>query len=694
MHLKSNLPISTHRIGRKRLILFLTICCCIPLSYSSAQTYIDIEGKVIDAVDAAPLAFAHITILNGSIGTTTNMDGFFRLRLPEGYRNDSIKISYLGYQSKHLPLLIMNKVENLISLSREGINLQEIVVRPDSIDAVQIVESMRQQLRKNYPQKSKNITGFFRETINLSTSNQQEILHAEGVLEFYKTAYRGNPDRRDAVRVIKGYRKPLSYGYQYGKDTLSLPSISQGSHLGIMVDIAKAPPDFLGPRFWKRYQYQHLGYTNLDTFNLHIISFKPLSNKIKGGLEGKLYIDSKSLALVKASFIMTKQALDDYNEYHTKEKELPINLISRKLEVNYSNHDGRWYLKSGHVINRYIDVRTHIPFLNKMDVIVTEIKAGRGKPLPPRETLHKESVFAIQAEKLSADYWEGFNVIASTPLKPISPQSMSTPSPKKELITLGGADWINSLDVAKTLAKREKKLILIDFWATWCGPCIRMDQEVWSKADVQALKENFIPLKIDIDLNPAIGQRLNVRFLPTVMVIDPWEDIYLLEEGYQNEEKLKSLLEVFPANLERLYLALGDYKSKEEAAEWLMEVIRNLHFYAANLSGSAKRGFVQKSSRQLKKLRKINSKEMPPQLQAELTWQDIWSASLRGQKAKALALLEEAVQGEIQSEHQALAYFLATHIYREKGEMDKAHSYLQQLKQSHNHQPYLAILRN
>ena len=682
-----------NEVGIKRLLTLLVFYSSVQFSSIYAQSYIDITGQVMDQVEGNPLAFAHVTVLNGSLGTTTNMDGFFRLRIPEGYEADSLKVSYLSYQSKHLSVRDLSRGDNLIALSREGIDLQEIVVRPDNIDAIELVEAMRQQVRKNYPQKPTNISGFFRETIHLNTSSQQEILYAEGVLEFYKTAYRGNPDRRDAVRVVKGYRKPLFYGYQYREDTLSLPAISQGSHLGIMGDIAKAPPDFIGPRFKKRYQYQHLGYTNIDTFTLHIISFKPLPGKNNGQLEGKLYIDTKSLALVKAAFVVTQPGLDNYNEYHTQEKELPIRLISRKLEVNYSNHNGRWYLQSGHVRNRYTDVRTNLPFMNKMDVIITEIKPGRGKPLPPQETVHRESLFAIQAGKLSADYWEGFNVIASTPLKPISPQPVPAPSPKKELITLEGTDWINSLEVAKTLAKRENKLILIDFWAGWCGPCIRMDREVWSKPDIQALKMNYIPVKIDVDIDQPTARALNVKLLPTVMIIDPWDDIYLLEEGYKNKEQLKTLLKVFPSDVERLYLAVEEYQA-EEHPKYLSEVVRNLNLYATTHTGNAKIAFVKKAIQHLKKLRKADSRAKESEWLSEVDWLDIWLASLRGQKSKALHLLEEAIEGEIPPDHQPLAYFLAVQIYRGAGKKEEASAYLQQLRQSSNPQPYLAILTN
>ncbi|MBX2871428.1 MAG: carboxypeptidase-like regulatory domain-containing protein [Saprospiraceae bacterium] len=377
-----------------------------------AQNYFQLKGQLIDQKDNTPLAFAHLSLVNGRMGTTSNEDGYFILQLPSHLERDSIKVSYIGYQSKVVAISELDRGQVVIRLRRAGIELQEIVVRPSFVDPILLVKSMLRQLKRNYPQKGKNTTGFFREIIYLNTSPPTEMLYAEGVLEFYKTAYKKRVRPRDAVRIVKGVRKPLFYGYKHKEDTLSLPAISQGSHLGILVDIVKTLPDFLQPDFWQRYQFQHLGYSNLDTFSLHIVKFKPFKEKREGFFEGKLYIDANSMALVKAIFIPTRKAVERYNRLHTDRQQLPIKLNSRVLEVNYSNYQGRWYLQSGHVVNQYIDVRTKVPFINKMDMIITAIRPGKGKPIPSSQIVHKESVFAVLVDTPSPDFWDGYNVLA------------------------------------------------------------------------------------------------------------------------------------------------------------------------------------------------------------------------------------------------------------------------------------------
>lgn len=384
-------------------------------SLIQAQSYFQIKGQLVDQQDNMSLAFAHVSMVNGRIGTTSNEDGYFILQIPSHAEADSIKFSYIGYQSKIIAIAELKREQQVISLKRAGIELEEVVVRPSNVDPILLVKSMLRNLKHNYPQQRKNTTGFFREVIYLNTSPPTEMLYAEGVLEYFKTAYRKRVRPLDAVRIVKGVRKPLFYGYIHKQDTLSLPAISQGPHLGILLDVIKTLPDFLQPDFWQRYKFQHIGYTNLDTFSLHIVKFKPLQEKRQGLFEGKLFIDANSMALVKAIFIPTRKAIERYNKIHNKRQQLPIVLNSRVLEVNYSHYDETWYLQSGHVTNQYIDVRSKVPFTNKMDMIITAIQGGKGKPIPGDQSVHKESVFAVLVDTPSADFWEGYNVLAPLP---------------------------------------------------------------------------------------------------------------------------------------------------------------------------------------------------------------------------------------------------------------------------------------
>jgi thioredoxin 1 len=61
--------------------------------------------------------------------------------------------------------------------------------------------------------------------------------------------------------------------------------------------------------------------------------------------------------------------------------------------------------------------------------------------------------------------------------------------------------------------------VVVDFWATWCGPCTMVAPELERLAIKYAGVIDFV--KMDVDANPAISQALQIMSLPTVAFFRP-----------------------------------------------------------------------------------------------------------------------------------------------------------------------------
>ena len=72
---------------------------------------------------------------------------------------------------------------------------------------------------------------------------------------------------------------------------------------------------------------------------------------------------------------------------------------------------------------------------------------------------------------------------------------------------------VSDANFEKNVLKNGKP-VLVDFWATWCGPCRQVAPEMEKLADKYYDKVDVV--RIDVDENPALATRYNVLSIPTV----------------------------------------------------------------------------------------------------------------------------------------------------------------------------------
>ncbi len=82
--------------------------------------------------------------------------------------------------------------------------------------------------------------------------------------------------------------------------------------------------------------------------------------------------------------------------------------------------------------------------------------------------------------------------------------------------------WRNNLDAAKIEATQSGKLVLLHFWTTSCGPCRTLERDVFSLPQIgDFLDQNFVPVKVDADLAPALSSAYEIDRVPTDVVLTP-----------------------------------------------------------------------------------------------------------------------------------------------------------------------------
>lgn len=89
---------------------------------------------------------------------------------------------------------------------------------------------------------------------------------------------------------------------------------------------------------------------------------------------------------------------------------------------------------------------------------------------------------------------------------------------------------------------KSDKLTLVDFFATWCGPC-KMMHPILEQLKGE-MGDSIRILKIDVDDNEDLSMQYNIQSVPTLMLFKSGEIVWR-QSGAKSLNELKSLIAQF-----------------------------------------------------------------------------------------------------------------------------------------------------
>ena len=381
-----------------------------PLQAQEEGNYFTVSGTVKDQKTKKRLEYVNISVPGTNVGTITNSDGEFSIKVQDSLNAKVVEISHIGYYNYRIALTGEDMTEGNYLLAQNANVLEEVVVRAH--DPRMIVEEAMDHIGANYSKKPTLLTGFYRET---AQKGKRYINISEAIIDIYKTSYTEDASR-DRVQIFKG-RTLLS---QKASDTLIVKLLG-GPNLSLYVDIVKNPDILLSKETLSYFNFHMEEAAVVDNRPQYVISFKPQAILPYALHYGKLYIDKESLAFTRAEFNLNMEDKDKATTAILKMK--PAGLRFRPIEVSflvtYKLVNGRSYLN--YIRN---EVRFKCDWKRRLfstnysmvsEMVVTDSKDQAVTAIPYKMSFKSSQSLSDKVSDFrDENFWGSYNIIEPT----------------------------------------------------------------------------------------------------------------------------------------------------------------------------------------------------------------------------------------------------------------------------------------
>lgn len=400
------------------LLIFLVCSAFVPVLAQAPtevrRTELTITGTVRDKESKRALENVSVTLTGSSIGTVTNADGLFSLKIPHRDSTPQLECSHLGYLNTRLTPSVptdANQLNLTIWMTPTVKQLDEVVVYGGN--ARQIVEEALRKIPQNYAPTESMVNAFYRETVQ---KGHRYIGISEAMMDVYKTPYDKRSVERDKVQLTKG-RRLLS---QKQSDTLAVKVIG-GPNIPIYMDIVKNPDALFDERTLDYYSFAQEPSTLLNNRLHYVISFHPAVRLDYALVEGKLYIDLERLSITRAEFSLDLSDREKAIAAILYKKPAGLRFRPQKVDflIAYRQHEGVTYLN--YICNEIrfkCDWKRRFfssSYTARSEMVVVEHEEHPERIITRREAFKPKQVFydVVKAYWNEA-FWKDYNIIEPT----------------------------------------------------------------------------------------------------------------------------------------------------------------------------------------------------------------------------------------------------------------------------------------
>lgn len=382
-------------------------------SLQSPDSTMTLRGVVKDAQSRKRLPNVNVFIPGQDVGTMTNDDGAFVLKVTREAAQGELAFSCLGYAGKRLSISTWSGSQHAVNvyLVPESRLLSEVTVYGG--DAKELVYEALARVGANYPLQPNMLQMFYRETI---MKGSRFVGISEGVLDVFKEGYKHRSLGKDRVRIERG-RRLLS---QKSKDTLAI-KVQGGPTLAVHFDAMKNPDFLFDAETMGYYAFRHERMDVLGDRLHYVVSFKPLVKVEYPLYSGLLYIDMQTLCLSRAECALDVSDEEKVNKILLQKKPAGLRFRVREasMVIAYRPHGNRAtldYVKS--CIRFKCDWKRRLfasVYAAVAEMVTVDLDHAPKGNIPLQEAFGTKRLFDDAAEaNWDADYWADYNIIEPT----------------------------------------------------------------------------------------------------------------------------------------------------------------------------------------------------------------------------------------------------------------------------------------